>query len=137
MKTDRVHPISDPATAMPLLEEKNTISLELPTHSTRQCSSLLLTKAQASKIFLLDHIKVNANSQKPGSVEIEFWHLPVAKDRLFPQAAEDQKGQRSGKRFSTSVLQGMQDCLLSLALQMSASANPTVSILSSFSYQQI
>lgn len=78
---------------MALLEDtEHQQSLQSPTHTTRQCSGLGLTEAQLSKILLLDHIKVNTNTQEPGPAEIKFW--------LLTTAAEEQKEPCSGKRIS-------------------------------------
>lgn len=47
-----------------------------------------------------------------GPAGVAFKHLSVANGRLLPTAAENQKAQGSGKRFS----QDTQDCPLPLVL---------------------
>lgn len=64
--------------------------------------------------LLQDHTKISTNSQEHGPAGLAFKHLPVTNGRLLPTAAENQKAQGSGKRFS----QDTQDYPLPLVLLM-------------------
>ena len=117
---------------------KNTISLESCLPTARGTAEVCcLPKLRLTRFCCWTTSKVSTNSQEPGPAEVEFWHLPVAKDRLLPTAAEDQKGQCSGKRHSLPWCYRACKTAFFLWHYRCQQVPTQVSILSSFSYQQI